>query len=86
MNEKLTDGLQPGQKPVLISEGEALVIECDSHLSMEQLARMKEHIERTVEPGIGRKVLILQKGMRVSNDEQLRRIEAKLDELLEARK
>lgn len=58
-----------------------LVIECDEMLSNSQMAALRTDL---VEAFPCHKVVVLTKGMRVSRCEQLRRIEGKLDALLEA--
>lgn len=62
-------------------EAEPVVIESDLRLTAQQAADLYENA-RHAWPG--RKVVVLDKGIRVSRDEQLDRIEAKLDRLLEA--
>ena len=58
-----------------------IVIETDEVLSSERMARLLDAAEGGFP---GRKVVVLTKGVRISRDEQLKRIEAKLDTILDA--
>ena len=58
-----------------------IVIEVDEVLSAKRMSMLREAAESWFP---GRKVLVLTKGIRISRDDQLRRIEAKLDAILDA--
>ena len=70
---------QPSYSEVVIDN--TIVIETDEVLPSERVARLRDAAEVGVP---GRKVVVLTKGVRISRDEQLKRIEAKLDAILEA--
>ena len=70
---------QPSYSEVVIDN--TIVIETDEVLSSERMARLLDALEGGFP---GRKVVVLTNGVRISRDEQLKRIEAKLDALLDA--
>lgn len=72
-------GIPDGGTVVAPPEGELLIIEYPNKLSAEQAQRIREHLDIAK---LGRKVLILDGGAKVSTVAQLERIEAKLDKVL----
>ena len=70
---------QPSYSEVVIDN--TIVIETDEHLSSSRMEMLRDALEAGFP---GRKVVVLTNGVRISRDEQLKRIEAKLDAILDA--